>query len=218
MKFKLVIFDFNGTLVKDLSIVYGAIVSMFKEHGAKPPSLKLFRNTPSVPLEWYYEQGFPRSVTEKKLTETFNKYTERIWRRQRPRLRPGAHILLKYCKRNKIRAIIVSALNSSLMEKRSEQMGLKRLFEEIHGGIHDKGRAIKEITQRHGLSPKESIYIGDTAGDVRFTKEAGATSIAITTGYNEPRLLLAAKPDFLVKSMPEALNILKRLRREKGLK
>lgn len=212
MKCRLVMFDFNGTLVKDLLIVYGAVVAMFKKFGAKPPSLEVFRNTPAVPLEWYYEQGLPRSVSEQELKATFNAYTEKCWSKRRPKLRPGTHPLLKYCKENNIRVVIISALNKPLMEQRAEKMGLRKLFGEIHSGIHDKGLAIKETRERHGLSPEECVYIGDTAGDVRFTKKGGAISVAMTTGYNEAKLLLAANPDFVVKSIPEFLKIIRRHR------
>ncbi|MDO8467235.1 MAG: HAD family hydrolase [bacterium] len=201
-------FDFNGTLVSDLDIVYSAMAAVFKTHKVRPPPLELFRNTPQVPIEWYYEQGLPRKISEMEIQCIFSLHAINCWRESRPRLRRSALQLIKECRRRRMKTAIVSALNLKLMDERADQLALRGHFDEIRGGAGDKFEAFQEMLIRFKTPPEKAFYIGDTAGDVESSRRAKITSIAFTNGYNTPDVLLAAKPDFVVKSLSEVLKII----------
>lgn len=208
MRYKLAMFDFNGTLVRDLPIVYEAMSSVFQAHLVTPPALKIFRNTPRVPLEWYYEQGLPKHVSHDEIRSLFSAAAAKSWGTKSPRLRHGTLPLVRACRRQKAKTIIISALNKDLMHERTSRLKLHLHFDEIHGGIEDKTEVILEMLDKHKTKNHESFYVGDTAGDIEAAKRAKIISIAILDGYNTRKVLLAEKPDFVVKSLVEVLQIL----------
>ncbi len=200
-------FDFNGTLVSDLRIVYEAMSSVFQAHLVTPPALRIFRNTPKVPLEWYYQHGLPRHVSHEEIRRLFSASAAESWKTKSPSLRPGALTLVRACRRKKAKTIIISALNKDLMHERTEKLKLHHHFDEIHGGIEDKSEVILEMLDKHKAKRRESFYVGDTAGDIEAARRAKIISIAILGGYNTRKVLLAEKPDFVVKSLLEVLQI-----------
>jgi len=79
-------------------------------------------------------------------------------------------------------------------------------------GVEQKGtrpekirRALKELAQK-----KESTYIiGDSLSDIHAARETGVQSIAVSWGHQSPQRLTRAKPDYLVRSPTELLEILR---------
>ena len=63
---------------------------------------------------------------------------------------------------------------------------------------------ILQAAKALGVTPPESVVVGDTENDVRAAKEAGARSIGVTWGYGTRASLEAAGVDYLVET-PEAL-------------
>jgi phosphoglycolate phosphatase len=52
-----------------------------------------------------------------------------------------------------------------------------------------------------------SFYIGDTVGDIKEARAAGVWTVAVTWGWHSRERLLAARPDFLVDTPEELLQI-----------
>lgn len=78
-------------------------------------------------------------------------------------------------------------------------------IKEIFGADLEKSkvRKIKRARKKHpGL---ETYYIGDTLGDMKEGRKAGAKTVGVTWGYHPKKLLKTAKPDFLVDSPEELL-------------
>jgi len=65
-----------------------------------------------------------------------------------------------------------------------------------------KAEKIRGLAKRHPGA--RCFYIGDTVGDMREAREAGATTIAVTWGWHERERLATACPDHMVDT-PAAL-------------
>lgn len=57
--------------------------------------------------------------------------------------------------------------------------------------------------------PQQKVYwyVGDTVGDVREAREAGATPVGVAWGWHEPELLLEAGAELIAPSPAELLGI-----------
>ncbi|MEK7640853.1 MAG: HAD family hydrolase [Patescibacteria group bacterium] len=207
MNCRLAMFDFNGTLVDDMDVLYARTSSVFKKYKLKPPSLKSFRNAAPINKEWYHSQGLPAEVTDEELKEAFSATEDPIWNKSK--LRPDALKVAHALRDKKIITGIVSALNQPLFEKRVEQMRLREHFDFLIGGRENKRIAFLEMLEKFQIPPQQAFYIGDTASDVVDANLAGIISIAFTGGYNTRKLLVAKRPDFVVKSLSELLRIAK---------
>jgi phosphoglycolate phosphatase len=68
-------------------------------------------------------------------------------------------------------------------------------------------RALKELAQ-----PGDEAYmVGDAVSDIRAARQASIKSIAVGWGHQSPSRLREAKPDYLVKSPQELLELLKEM-------
>ena len=65
-----------------------------------------------------------------------------------------------------------------------------------------------EIMKHFALSPKQTLYIGDTATDVRTGKSAGCFTIGVLWGFRGIGELTEAGADAIIKDPSEILNFL----------
>ena len=208
MPYRLAMFDFNGTLVDAMHVLYARTSSVFRKYKLKPPSLKAFRNAAPINKEWYHSQGLPDEVTDAELKEAFSATEDPIW--DKSKLRQDALVVVNALRNKKIITGIVSALNQPLFEKRVEQMRIREHFDFLVGGRENKRIAFLEMLEEFQIPPQQAFYVGDTASDVEEANLAGIISIAFTGGYNTRKLLVAKKPDFVVESLSAVLKILNR--------
>ena len=62
-----------------------------------------------------------------------------------------------------------------------------------------------------GLKPDCCVYVGDAPQDVEMARRAGVTAIGVLGPFPTERRLRAAQPEFLIDSIEELPDVLKRL-------
>jgi phosphoglycolate phosphatase len=73
--------------------------------------------------------------------------------------------------------------------------------------------ALSKVDKIHALQerfPGQEVYwyVGDTAGDVREAREAGATPLGVSWGWHEPEQLVEAGAERIAQTPAELLTIL----------
>lgn len=88
--------------------------------------------------------------------------------------------------------------------------GVEELFEAIVGyrRLFGKGRALRSFLRGLGLSASEVAYVGDEVRDVEAARQAGVVVVAVTWGFNTRELLARHTPDHLADSPEELLAFL----------
>lgn len=83
-----------------------------------------------------------------------------------------------------------------------------QLFNEIRGFEHGpKYELISQLKEN-----KNSIYVGDTVRDIMICRKLGIPIVAVTWGgFEDPKLVANAEPDFLVETPAQLLNLVKSL-------
>ena len=89
-----------------------------------------------------------------------------------------------------------------------EKAGLKELFLEVIGEIHEKTEVINDVVKRYNFNSKETIYVGDTSGDVEAGKAAGVVAVGITWGFQCEERLRKSNPDFVINEIFEIEKLL----------
>ena len=56
------------------------------------------------------------------------------------------------------------------------------------------------VHRRHGVSPAEAVYVGDTPAAVAAARAAGMGAVSVLTGAGDSALLSASGPDWIVAS------------------
>ena len=112
------------------------------------------------------------------------------------------------------RKAVISNKRESLSVKILEQLGLSEYMDLIVGSDTLKERKPSPLPVLHvlstlGISPDAAIIVGDSNYDIEAGKSAGIKSVAVTYGYRPLELLQGA--DFIINSMPELTDVLRRL-------
>ncbi len=78
-------------------------------------------------------------------------------------------------------------------------------------GVDSPGSKVEKISQAQNqfTAKGEAVFmVGDSASDVRAAKEAGVKSIAVSWGHQSAETLLRARPDYLIHSPGELLQVI----------
>ncbi len=179
------IFDWDGTIVDTLPLIYRANVTVLGELGITM-SRAWFREryTP----DWrrsYRELGVPEHLWDR----TSSRWAEEMGR-MRPKALPWARGGLRRLRRHGVRLGLVTASTRGVVEPNLARLDLAGLFEVAwyaddvtHGKPHPEAllRALDEL----GLDAGRTIYVGDTTADLEMARAAGADFAAVGATTSE---------------------------------
>jgi phosphoglycolate phosphatase-like HAD superfamily hydrolase len=110
------------------------------------------------------------------------------------------------------RIAIVTTNSSQNVNAFLVKHGLDGLIHAVYGVDTPGSKAQKILMARNQLlenRKQESVFmVGDSLSDVLAAKEASVTSIAVTWGHQSLENLLRAKPDFVVSSPQDLIQII----------
>lgn len=215
MSIKLVVFDWNGTLLADsMAVVQAANKSEIPMLGLKPVTLNQLRETYEVPIVHAYEKlGVSPELFREKSAETseaFHRHYEPL--AARTHTRPGTRAMLQALHSNHIQRIILSNHTMEGIFLQLDRLKLQDYFDavlanEAIGNAHYVGKQhrLERYLATTNYQPDEVAIIGDTPEEVRIGRALGIRTIAISGGVCARHRLVSAKPDTLVASVNQIL-------------
>lgn len=215
---KLVAFDWNGTIFADTYTIFRSNNENFIFLKIKPPTFSEFQRYYDVPVKkLYLAMGVPEDQIDKnaqKIVDIFMaNYEPSV---NRIRTRAYARELLIWLLKNNIKSVIFSNHTVDSIQKHLKRLKIEKYFSEIIANTMAdfplKGRTKKEKLKsymgKHKISPSEVLIVGDTTEEIEIGKELGVRSIAITHGNMSTGRLKKAKPDYLISSLKEVIDII----------
>lgn len=111
---------------------------------------------------------------------------------------------------------VVTANRREIVADRLREAGIERHFAlllglETPGSKADKLRYAAGHT---GVAESSVLMVGDCVSDVREAREAGARAVAVTWGYHPRDRLVAERPDAIVDSPWDIVEVVKQCRRQ----
>ncbi|MHB8126642.1 MAG: HAD hydrolase-like protein [Desulfitobacteriaceae bacterium] len=202
---KLIIFDFDGTLVdsKEVSIsIYNQLAEKYNtkkveniQNIRKLPLLERFK-TLDIPLN-----KLPRFAAD--FTKQYKHSLKNI-----PMV-TGIRELLIELKRQCYQLAIVSSNSESNIRDFFWENQLDVIGTIINStNILGKDKVIKKLMTTHQLNPPEVLYIGDEKRDITACKKLGIKIIWVDWGYDLIEMVKDAQPDYVVSSPQDILSIL----------
>ena len=205
-RFRVVLFDFDGTLA-DSYVAITASVNHVRAHHGLPPLLenqvrllvghglqqhmadKVPGGDPAADAE-LYRQHHP---------SVMYKYT---------RLLPGVADALAEFHAAGLRMAVCSNKPVAITRSLLDHLGIARLFEAALGP-EDSGKPKPDpamvsiaLAKLHAAG-EDALYIGDMPVDIETARNAGVTVWVLPTGSSDEQTLRAAKPDRLFPGMNE---------------
>jgi phosphoglycolate phosphatase-like HAD superfamily hydrolase len=215
---KLVVFDWNGTLIADTEACFEADNQVLEFFGGKKVDLKTYRSTIIIPaINFYSLHGCSRTELEnnyEKLGEVFDKAYER--RALRCRTRRGMKEVLHWLNSNSIKKIILSNHTVSGIKSQLVRLKIEKYFDEVVANtdissamkVQSKREKLVKYLSHNKIKSSETIIIGDSPEEVEIGKSLQIKSCVITDGYYSTARLKSAGPDNLISNLIELKNII----------
>ena len=217
MEYRCLLWDFDGTLADTGSDVWnsltyaarragGAIDDLYMRDDANlaDPMDEIMRHVIPYPGEAYLET-FDEDVRVH--YRTLNDFS-------RTRLYPGIQSMLNELKGHSVRNIIVTNNPEGAVRRILGSKGWANLFDDwicpdsIPGREATKVEMIAEIVRRHGIAPRQCLYVGDTFSDIEAARTNGISCIAVTYGDGDEIALLSRNPAYVAHDIAELNDIM----------
>ena len=191
---KLVIWDWNGTLLDDTALCYSIANDMRAERGMPLlQNVETYRGLFRFPvIDYYRAMGytFERESYEDISVEFVSEYARRI---MECALQPHARETLLRVRAAGRRQVLLSATGADRLAIQAEAFGVSDCFDEIIGAennlAHGKAEQARALIERSGVSPAETLFVGDTDHDCEIASAAGCACTLLTSGH-QPRATL----------------------------
>jgi len=206
---RLVIFDFDGTIVDSRAAYYNSITKHLIPKGFDKKRIAevidlglnlgetLRKFIPSRIYRWWVRREIMKDV----LNEASKVR----------KCHDASHIGDIHTKK-----ILVSNSLSEFVLPVLSHFKMRKLFREVYcaDDFDDKTQFIRMYLKMHGIRPHECFYVGDRAADVRIAKKIKCNSIIVSgrCSWNSRDELLKAKPDFIVPGLGDIKRIVDRFK------
>ena len=107
---------------------------------------------------------------------------------------------------------IVTGNSTPVVENFLDVNGIRQCISVIFA-LDQPGSKVEKITlaQNQFAAKGEAVFmVGDSASDVYAAKEASVKSIAVSWGHQSAETLIRAKPDYLVRSTGELMEVIEK--------
>ena len=211
MRFPVVLFDLDGTVVDSGAIILASMRHAAKEVlGVEPPEDELMAAVGGPGLEAQMRALAPDRVEE--LIVTYRAHNEPL--HGELACCAGVDDVLVRLKDAGRRLGVVSAKRRETIELAFAHVPLGHLFDVVVGGDEtERHKPDPEpllcAAKRLRVSPRICVYVGDSPFDIRAARSAGMYGVAVTWGGIHTRERLEReKPDAIVDNAEELLGVL----------
>ena len=216
---KLALFDYDGTIVDSAGMIVQGAIEAFRMCGLPDPDPQKVRENIGRPLAVALDVYMPVDymVTPEQISEAYRSwYAEqgRLGLQNEP-LYPGMVELIHELKSNDWLIGIATNKSRVGLTNGLAKHNLSNIFDITLSTDENIAkpnpamalRAMKEL----GVEEKYSVIIGDTINDIGLGVNSGITSIGVTWGYNDRKLLISAGANHLVDNAQDLSKLMNKL-------
>ncbi len=187
---KLLIFDFDGTLVDTLTDVALCFNEALEIHGYPQHSLDAFGGFVGGNLETVVSRMLPLDVCTTQAVDRVKNTYRRIYLespKENSTPYPGMMALLEHCRARGCLLAVNSNKGQALLDAMVEKLFPKGAFDAVVGyqeafPSKPDPYGVRCIMERCGCSPENAVYIGDGLSDVKTAQNAGIPCVFVTWG------------------------------------
>lgn len=209
MKYKLAIFDLDGTVLDTLADLTAAVNHALAESGYRARTENEVRGFVGNGIRLLVRRSLPDNCNDEEAERTLAAFTSYYNANCAVLTSPYAGIpeLLCSLRRNGVATALVSNKADKAVQTLCDRF-FPYLFDTVRGereGIRRKPfpDAVNEVMSSLGFEPKDSVYIGDSDVDIQTAANAGTDCISVTWGFRSREFLESNGAEKLVSSVRE---------------
>jgi phosphoglycolate phosphatase len=196
--YKLLIFDWDGTLVDSTAYIVKGIQQIAKEMKLPVPSENQVRVLIGLSFFQIYQRLFPRA--EHLLTEFLKRYQALALQvvAAKEVLFPGVKTMLKTLKAQNYLLAIATGKSRAGLNAALQVLDLVHIFaatrcaDETESKPHPQ--MVYELLSELAVAPEQALLLGDTGYDMQLAQNAGIAVLAVGCGVQPLEQLRAYKP------------------------
>jgi len=204
-----VLFDWDGTLLDSFEADANAYMHMFGALGMRWSTAE---------LKLHYSPNWHRLYRAASLPRAKWEEADRLWRlfyrKQRPKMQPGAMQVLRMLDKRFKLALVSSGSRSrvrkQLREHNVSAMFLAKVCSEDAPRRKPHPAPLRMALGQLRALPQACVYIGDAPEDIEMAHRAGMRAIGVLGGSPVPERLRAASPEALIETIRDLPALLKR--------
>ncbi|MDR3306739.1 MAG: HAD-IA family hydrolase [Endomicrobium sp.] len=211
MGFDFLIYDLDGTLVDSLGDIASSVNLVREDNGLEHLSLKQIRSYLGSGINALISEAIPGEGEKfrQNAVEGFKSYYKRRMF-DTTVMFSGVKEMLESLK-DKKKAVLTNK-NEVYAKEIVKELGLVGYFVEVWGGDtldvrKPDPKTILELVKTTKSNLSKTVMIGDSTNDFLVAKAAGVASIAVSYGYCGLAQIESYKPDFIVKTPQEIIDV-----------
>lgn len=213
MSLRLIMFDLDGTLVDTVQDITDALNFALKPYGLNSLTVEDTIKIVGEGVSRLVEKVLPIEKLHLK-SDVMNRflgyYSDHLIdnSKEYPYIKETLENLTGFKK------AVISNKREDLSKKLLEELGLSEYFDLIIGSDTAGERKpspvpVLYVIAKFGLSPEESVIVGDSNYDMEAGKRAGVRTIAVTYGYRPRENLIGA--DYIIDDIRELVPLVQKL-------
>ena len=192
MKYKNIIWDWNGTILNDAPVAFEATNILLQRLGYETITFDYYRDNVDTPIVNFYSKIFDLNKHDMQMLDDewgvlYNQLSDKI------QLHAGVDVMLGNFADNNLNQIILSAFKTNEILKYARKFSVEHYFDDILGTqnivMESKTARGRRYMQEHGFAPEQTLYIGDTVHDFDTASGLGVDCILFSGGQQSPKLL-----------------------------
>jgi len=207
---KLIIWDWNGTLLNDVEVCINSMNVMLERRNMKLLDKTTYRKLFTFPVQEYYKSlgfDFLQESFEQLSVEYIDLYKRHSINAS---LQHGVFNALEQFKKRGFQQVILSASEQKALEKQVNQHQLDVYFDELIGlnNIYAKSKRDNAIRylQETTIPPEDSLLIGDTYHDFEVARAIGCDCFLVNNGHQDLSQY-HLNSDIIFQSLADAIKI-----------
>lgn len=206
-----IVWDWNGTLCDDRTILLDAVGQTLVNEGFEPLSQQQLIQRFARPLRKFFENACGRDLLTsewERVQSTFR----RIYRSREAEvtLVEDAYDVLAQGNRSAAGQFLLSLAPHDELMHFVQKYGIAKWFNEIRGRTRpdqEKPMMLAELIMQRSLNPTRVVHIGDSLEDAAAASAVGAISVLVTGASLQPpdRVMLEQLQPFVASSLKQAL-------------
>lgn len=210
MKYRLMIFDLDGTLLNTLEDLADSVNYVLWKHGFPERTTEEVRSFVGDGIHKLIERSVPEGTAPFMVEECFKDFTPYYKVHCADKTKPyeGITALLQRLRASGVKTAVVSN-KADYAAKELCARYFPDMFDEVVGervGIHRKPApdSVNEVIRLLGATKEETVYVGDSDVDVQTAENAGIDGVFVAWGFKGEAFLKEAGANVIV-TRPEEI-------------
>ena len=191
LKYKFIVWDYNGTIIDDAWVAVAAENIVLKAHGNEI-NMDFYLRECEMPIRNFYDKIYDFSVCDfRQVADAFLENYDRISAEAKPF--PEVCEAIRRFERLGLHQGVISGFETGRLTSSLEKFGLDGFFDFMSGAddvdCGSKSERAAAIVKKYGYDPKETLFIGDMYHDFETASRVGADCVLIAKGHQGAEVL-----------------------------